>query len=102
MGMKYQNELGNIVILKNGEEVECEVLFTFDCEELGKTYVGYTDGVVASNGRKNIYVKRWDPVVGTGLEDIMDKDELDMVVSVLKQIEYDSSNYYVNGGIINE
>ena len=31
------------VIDKNGSEVECEVLFTFESEETGKNYLVYTD-----------------------------------------------------------
>ena len=37
------NVTEKITILKDEKEVECEILFTFDCEETGKSYVGYTD-----------------------------------------------------------
>lgn len=90
--MEYQEELGKVIMEKNGQGVECDVLFTFDCEELGKTYIGFTDHSIADNGRKNIYVKSWDPVLGQQLEDITDPDEVKMVGDVLNQIEQDVNN----------
>ena len=87
--------MGNIAekltIIKDGKETECEVLFTFDCEETGKSYVGYTDHSFGTNGRKNIYVSAFDPVVGTGvLYDISDSNELEMVQEILAQIDEES------------
>ncbi|MBR6949225.1 MAG: DUF1292 domain-containing protein [Bacilli bacterium] len=80
-----------IVILKDGEEVECDVLFTFDSTDTNKGYIGYTDNSIGENGRKNIYVSSFDPVLGTCvLESITDKDELSMVHDVLEEIERQS------------
>lgn len=82
-----------IVILKNGKEVECDILFTFDSEDTGKAYVGYSDNSIASNGRKNIYVSSFDPVLGYGtLEDITSEGELAMVRDVLEEIDRQSRN----------
>lgn len=80
-----------IVINKNGKDTECDVLFTFDSEDTGKAYVGYTDNSIASNGRKNIYVSAFDPILGVGqLEDITDEKELEMVKDVLTEIDRQS------------
>ena len=80
-----------IVILKDGKEVECNILFTFDCDQTGKSYIGYSDNSMGENGRKNIYVSSYDPIIGTGeLGDITDKAELDMVQDVLMQIDEES------------
>lgn len=77
-----------IVINKNGQEVECDILFTFDCDDNGKSYIGYTDHSFGDNGRKNIYVSSYNPIMGPGtLEDITEKEELDMLQDVLQQIE---------------
>lgn len=85
--MEQVDELGTITIMKDGKEVECEVLFTFENEELKKQYIGYTDHSIGENGRKNIYVSSWDPLLGTDkLEDITTQEELDMVRDVLNQI----------------
>lgn len=85
--MEQVDQLGTITIMKDGKEVECEVLFTFENEELNKQYIGYTDHSIGENGRKNIYVSSYDTVLGTDkLEDIKTQEELDMVRDVLNQI----------------
>lgn len=88
--MEYEEELGKLTIMKAGKEVECDVLFTFECEELGKMYVGYTDQTIGENNRKNVYVSSYDPVLGFDkLEDIESQEELDMIHDVLSQIDQD-------------
>ncbi len=86
-------ESEKIIINKNGQAVECDILFTFDSVNTGKAYVGYTDNSIASNGRKNIYVSSFDPVLGYGtLEDITSEEELAMVKDVLAEIDAQSTN----------
>lgn len=76
-----------ITILKDGKEVECEILFTFDSEDTMKSYVGYTDNKVDSNSKKNIYVSSYDPILGIGkLESITDDKEKQMIDEVLNSI----------------
>lgn len=80
-----------ITIVKNGKEIECDVLFTFDCEETSKAYIGYTDHTIAPNGRKNIYVSAFDPILGFGsLQDITTEEEMTMVREVLEEIDAQS------------
>lgn len=82
-----------IIINKNGQDVECDVLFTFDSEDTGKAYIGYTDNSIASNGRKNIYVSAFDPIIGYGtLEDVTSEEELAMIKEVLAEIDKQSRN----------
>lgn len=82
-----------IVILKNGKEVECKVLFTFNSEDTGKVYIGYSDDSIGTNGRKNIFVSSYDPILGNGsLEDITDEAELAMVADVLEEIDRQCRN----------
>ena len=83
--MEYQEELGKVIININGQEKEYDVLFTFDCEENGKSYIGFNDGTYDEKGKKNICVKRFDPIVGFDLEDITEAEELKMVNEVLNQ-----------------
>ena len=91
--MEYLENEEKIVILKDGKEVECDVLFTFDSEDTGKTYFGYTDHSIDKNGRKRIYVWGYNLISGNGkLEDITDPKELDMVQEVLAQIDEESRN----------
>lgn len=82
-----------ITINKEGKIVECDILFTFDCEETNKTYIGYTDHSIAPNGRKNIYVSAFDPILGYGtLEDITSQQEKDMIKEVLEELDAQSNN----------
>lgn len=82
-----------IIINKNGTSLECDILFTFECAENGKSYIGYTDNSVGENGRKNMYVSSFDPILGYGkLEDITDDDELKMVREVLEAMDSQSRN----------
>ena len=81
-----------ITMIKNGEEVNCNILFTFDSDDTMRSYVGFTDNSIASNGRKNIYVQSFDPLAPEiKLENITDERELEMVNDVLIQID-ESSN----------
>ncbi len=86
-------EYEKITINKNGQDVECRVLFTFDSEDTNKAYIGYTDDSIAANGRKNIYVSAFDPVLGLGtLEDVTSQEELAMIGEVLEEIDRQSEN----------
>jgi len=77
-----------IQIEKNGKTVDCKVLFTFDCDENLKSYIGYTDNSYGKNGRKNIYVSSYDPLgLELKLEDITDEAELKMISEVLTNLD---------------
>ena len=88
MEQNYDIENEKVTIERDGETIECDVLFTFDSEDTGKAYVGYTDHSIAANGRKNIYVSSYDPMNSDGtLEDITDEAELAMINDVLVEID---------------
>ncbi len=90
--MDFDFEKDKIQIEKNGEMVDCDVLFTFDSEDTMKSYVGYTDHSFGKNGRKNIYVSSFRPFGSTlELSDIDDEMELEMVNHVLMQLDKDSN-----------
>ena len=91
MDLDFDIEKEKITMVKDGKDVQCDILFVFDSEDTNKAYVGYTDHSFAANGRKNIYVSAFDPILGLGeLEDITDQKELDMVRDVLKEIDESS------------
>lgn len=46
-------------ISKDGKEVVCDVLYTFDFE--GKDYIVYTDGSRSKNGSLKAYANRYFP-----------------------------------------
>lgn len=88
----FDQEGEKITMIKDGKEVECNVLFTFDSDDTMKSYVGFTDNTIATNGRKNIYVQSFDPLAPEiKLEDVTDEKELEMINDVLIQID-ESSN----------
>ncbi|MCI8568994.1 MAG: DUF1292 domain-containing protein [Bacilli bacterium] len=80
-----------LIIEKDGKPTECDVLFTFDCEDTMKSYVGYTDHSIGKNGRKNIYVSGYNPFdKSQELENITDPRELEMIADVLETIDEES------------
>ena len=71
----------------NGNLIEHNILFTFECEELGKSYIAYEDN---SKEEKNICVASYNPEVDLNkLEPVTDEEELKMVNDVLNQIMED-------------
>ena len=76
-----------ITINKNGQEIECDILFTFDCDELSKTYIGYTDNTKNEKGEDNIYVSSID-ILGdhSKLNDVTTQEEWDMINDVMKEL----------------
>lgn len=80
-----------IIIEKDGQKIECDILFTFDSEDTEKAYIGYTDNSINKDGRKTIYVSSYDPIIGYGtLEDIKTKEEMEMINDVLAEIDRQS------------
>lgn len=49
------------VIDDAGNEVKCEVLFTFDSDETGKHYIIYTDNTTDEEGNTKVYASTFDP-----------------------------------------
>ena len=85
--MEDNIEEEKIYITRNGKKIECDILFTFECEENNKTYIGYTDGSKVENGDDAIFVSSFDPVIGTNeLYDVTSQEELEMIEDVIKDI----------------
>lgn len=49
------------VLDENGRIVKCEVLFTFESEETGKSYIVYTDNLVDEEGNTKVYASIYAP-----------------------------------------
>ena len=49
------------IINDKGEEIECEILFTFDSEETKKSYIVYTDNSTDEDGSIRVYASAFDP-----------------------------------------
>ena len=44
MVVEHVKEKDTLIIKKGGKDVKCKIVFTFECPENGKKYIGYTDG----------------------------------------------------------
>ena len=56
------NESMSFTVLdENDKEVKCDVLFTFESEETGKSYIVYTDNSVDEEGNTQVYASIYDP-----------------------------------------
>lgn len=74
----------------NGVLEEHKILFTFECEELGKHYIAYESNIVGQDSEQNICVVSYNPDVDLNeLKPITDEEELKMVNDVLNQIMED-------------
>lgn len=70
------------ILDENGNLIERNILFTFECEELGKNYIAYE-----GNNNQEICVASYDSNVDLNkLEPVTDEEELKMVNDVLNQI----------------
>ena len=49
------------IINENGEEVMCDILFTFDSEETKKSYIVYTDNSKDEAGNVQVFASIYDP-----------------------------------------
>lgn len=74
----------------NGNLVEHNILFTFECEELGKSYIAYDGNLIGSDAEQTICVASYDPNADLNkLEPVVDSEELKMVNDVINQIMKD-------------
>ncbi|MCL1990693.1 MAG: DUF1292 domain-containing protein [Defluviitaleaceae bacterium] len=77
------------VIDEEGQEIECEILFTFDSPEYKKNYVVYTpigDEYVDEEGYPELHVSAYttdEDGEGGGLEPIEDEAEWEMIEEVV-------------------
>lgn len=73
------------ILDEDGNLVEYKILFTFECEELGKSYVAYED-----EEKEQICVASYDPEFDLNkFEPVTDPEELKMAEDVLNQIMQD-------------
>ena len=60
-GMVTEETMTFKVIDDEGKEVECEVLFTFESDETGKSYIVYTDNTKDEEGNTKVYASIFNP-----------------------------------------
>ena len=54
-------DIGKIIVKnENNEEIECDVLFTFDSKDTNKSYIVYTDNTKDDMGNIKVYANTYD------------------------------------------
>ncbi len=72
----------------NGKEVECEVLFTFDSDETGKSYMVYTDNSEDEEGNTRVFASIYNPNEDEiKLQPIESDKEWKIIETILQEIQ---------------
>ena len=76
------------IINDNGEEVMCDVLFTFDSEETKKSYIVYTDNSKDAEGNVQVFASIYDPnKEDQKLEPIQTEQEWKVIETILNTLQ---------------
>lgn len=76
------------VINENGEEITCDILFTFDSEETKKSYIVYTDNSKDESGNIQVYASIYDPQMkNSKLEPIETDAEWKIIETILDTLQ---------------
>ena len=76
------------IINDNGEEVMCDVLFTFDSEETKKSYIVYTDNSKDAQGNVQVFASIYYPnVEDQKLEPITTEQEWKVIETILNTLQ---------------
>ncbi len=80
----------NVIKVTNdkGETIVCDILFTFDSEETGKSYIVYTDNSKDETGKVRVFASIFDPKnPKTKLEDIKTEKEWKVIDTILQTLQ---------------
>lgn len=82
-------ESGKIKIKnEKGEELLCDVLFTFDSDETKKSYIAYTDNTTDENGNIKVYANTYDPTgEDLSLEPLTSEKEWKVIENILASVQ---------------
>ena len=76
------------IINDKGEEVMCDVLFTFDSEETKKNYIVYTDNSKDELGNVQVFASIYDPnMQDQKLEPITTEKEWKVIETILNTLQ---------------
>lgn len=69
-------ESGKIIVKNNkGENIECDILFTFDSDTTNKSYIVYTDNTKDVLGNIKVYANTYDSEKDNGELGVVETDE---------------------------
>jgi len=81
------------VINDKGEEIVCDILFTFDSEETGKSYIVYTDNSRDDKGNIQVFASIYDPKEeNQKLEPITTDAEWKVIETILNTLQEEIKN----------
>jgi len=76
------------VINDEGQEIICDILFTFDSEETKKSYIVYTDNSRDAEGNIQVYASIYDPKQDNPrLEPIETEQEWKIIETILNTLQ---------------
>lgn len=76
------------MMTEDGQEIVCNVLFTFDSDETGKSYIAYTDNTFEEDGSIKAYAAIYHPDdLNKGFEPIETEKEWKVVETILETIQ---------------
>ena len=86
------------VLDENNQEIECEVLFTFESDETGKNYIVYTDNTIDEEGNTKVYASIYNPnEEETKLLPIESEKEWKIIETILEELQ-NEANKTTEGG----
>jgi len=81
------------MVTEDGQEITCNVLFTFDSEETKKSYIAYTDNTYEEDGSIKAYAAVYHPEdLNKGFEPIETEKEWKVVETILSTIQEEVRN----------
>ena len=81
------------VINENGEEIVCDILFTFDSEETKKSYIVYTDNTKDEDGNVQVFASIYDKNEKTPrLQPIETEKEWKIIETILNSMQEQIQN----------
>lgn len=79
------------VLNDQGQEVECEALFTFESDETKKNYIVYTDNSLDEEGNTKVYASIYNPNEDeTKLLPIETEKEWKIIETILEELQNDN------------
>lgn len=76
------------VVNDDGNEVECEALFTFESDETKKNYIVYTDNTKDEAGNTKVYASIYNPnEESTSLQPIETDKEWKIIETILAELQ---------------
>ena len=76
------------IVNDKGENLECEVLFTFDSDETNKSYIVYTDNTKDAKGNVQVYASTYNPEDdNSSLKPIETEKEWSVIETILNTLQ---------------